>query len=101
MKECYQHPEIVRLNDCRGRLECVRKNTECILIEMKEKEDEEISRLDQYYTIVFDFLERQRKAERRKIEEYYHQVFFRIFRKKLTLRLIPDKYRATSKESTK
>ena len=79
----------------------MKKNTECILIEMKEKEDEEISRLDQYYAIVFDFLERQRKAERRKIEEYYHQVFFRIFRKKPTLRPIPDRYQATSRELIK
>lgn len=68
---------------------------------MKEKEDEEISRLDQYYTIVFGFLERQRKNERRKIEEYYHQVYFRIFRKKLTLQLIPNRYQATSKELIK
>ena len=100
VKESFRHPHAARLTDCRYRLEQVKKNTECILIQMKEKEDQELSRLDQYYSLIFDFLERQRKTERKRIQDYYREVFLLLFRKMLTLKIIQDKSPVISNQWT-
>jgi hypothetical protein len=80
------HPEFTRLHDYRQRLEILKKNADCVLLEMGGKEEEELSRLEQYYSTVFEYLERQRRGELRKIQDYYKQVLLCPFRKNLSHR---------------